>query len=138
MRACFLSFCVTHTHIKESFASANRIVTIECKGAREFTDDRSVNSLGWRPSRQSSRKFHCRWKNRDYSRTTRSLPPLLRPRAPDSADSFGFRRRWRDGTKQRELLYENTIARNWRVEQAFQSRINGKLEHLKAVRRIYI
>lgn len=79
--------------------------------------------IGRRLSRQSSRKFHCRWKNRDYGRTTRSLPPLLWCRAFDSADSFGFRRQQWNEMKQHVLLCENTIARIRRVEQTFRAQM---------------
>lgn len=44
-------------------ASTSRVVIAGYKGAGEFTADRSVNRR--RPSRQSARKFHRRWKNRD-------------------------------------------------------------------------
>lgn len=54
----------------------------------------------------------------------RSLPPLLRPRAPDSADSFSFRRqrRRRDETAQVIVRKYRTIDR--RVEQTFWLRAN--------------
>lgn len=52
-----------HTHVCMPLASATRVVIAGCKGAGEFTGDRSVNRR--RPSRQSARKFHCRRKNRD-------------------------------------------------------------------------
>lgn len=93
------------------------VVTVE---AKERENLRMIAPwIGRRPSRQSFRKFHCRWKNQDYDRT-RSLPPLLRPRAPDAADSLSFRRqRRRRGETTQVIVRKYDGTRSARLNKRF-------------------
>ncbi|XP_077258830.1 uncharacterized protein LOC143895514 [Temnothorax americanus] len=83
------------------------VVAVECKGTREFTDDRSANRLATEPSVIQEIPLSMEKSGLRSVRLGRCLhyynpaPPIMRIRSVSGDNGE---------TKQCELLYENTIA----------------------------